>query len=134
MFVEIQEKILAALSGAGFVTLDSYQGEVEDLLKTPQKLPSGHLIFSGCDFAEPKTIGGTEAPSDQIWALVIMSRNLRDRSSGNVESYTLIDTALTSLTRLNTGYGYLLPLKVELLSVKNGVAAYGFQFLLETIT
>ena len=132
MLVEIQNKFIQALEeSGGFKTVDGWQGDVEELLRNPQKLPSAHVIFGDSEFRAAQTIGSAVAPTDMVWSVILMSKNVRDRKSGAVESYQLIETVLAKLTKLNTGYGFVWPGKVVLISVERGVAAYGFHFIVE---
>ena len=131
MLVESLNKILAALEeitdtgGKIFKTVDVWQGKVEELLKKQQNLPSAHVVMSGCGFVKPQVIGGTVAPADVVWAVVLMSKNLRSKSDGAVESLALIEAVAAKFTQLNTGYGFILPDNARLIAVENGVAAYG---------
>jgi len=132
MFVEVQTIIENALREiAEFKTVDVWQGEVEDLLKQTTKLPSCHCIFSTSEFSEPRVIGALVAPAGMVWSVVLMSQNLRDRKSGSLDSLALIELVLNKLTRLNTGFGWLQPLRVQLIAAVDGKVAYGFHFGVE---
>ncbi|WP_214172527.1 hypothetical protein [Geoanaerobacter pelophilus] len=108
-----------------YKTVDIWEGDVESLINKPQTLPSAHLILSKCGFSEPNVIGGTTAPAGIIWSLIIMSKNLRSKSDGAVESLALIEATAAKLFRLNTGFGFIQPDEAQLVGVQNGVASYG---------
>lgn len=138
--IAINAAILSALEQiADFRTVDVWQGDMEDLLKNAQKLPSAHVIFSAAEFGGPTTIGARVAPADMVWSVIVMSQNLRDRKSGALDSLSLLAKVLASatpaeptepkgLTRLNTGHGWLWPVKVQFIGAENGKSAYGIHF------
>lgn len=128
-FITVLNTIIQALEEISeFKMADIWQGDVEDLLKNVQKLPSAHAILSTVDFDESRTLRADFAPAEMLWSVVIMSQNLRDRKSGALDSLTLIGLVLNKLTRLNTGSGYLWPVKLQLIAAENGKTAYGFHF------
>ena len=52
MIEEIQDDIIERLMMIdGVATVSAWQGEIDDLLKTPQRMPSLHVIYQGADFA-----------------------------------------------------------------------------------
>lgn len=129
MFATVQTSLVDALGELGAIkTTGVWQGDVEDLLKNVHKLPSAHVVLSAAEFDAPAVIGATAAPAEMLWSVILISQNLRDAASGAADSLALIEAVLAKLTRLNTGFGWLWPLRVQILGAENGKAAYGFHF------
>lgn len=145
MFVPTLETILTALAAiqlngvAAFKTVGPWQGDTKDLLDMVQKLPSAHVLLSVGDFDESNTIGGKTVPFALTWSVIVLTENLKDRATAARETLSLLqllvnpaqpDTPDVSpgLTRLNTGYGPLWPVTVQLLGTDGGKTAYGFKF------
>ncbi len=134
MLVETQEAILARISDQipAFATIDGWQGELEDLLKVPRNLPSFHLAYGEGEFGDqPVTIGGAIARKQMVWNAIITASNRRDRTTGAVECYQLMEAVVAALKKFNTGYGWLWPAADKLLYAKGGLAVYGVSFVVE---
>lgn len=146
MFSTVLEKILTALAEiTDFKTTNAWMGDVDELMKQVQKLPSAHVMLSVGEFDEPLTVRGELNPSETTWSIVVIGENLRDRKTGLIESLVLIEALLAyaepaknqppfpagtklGLTRLDTGYGRLWPSVVQFLGAEGGKAAYGVKF------
>lgn len=145
MFTTVMQQIITALEGMKtdgtpvFRLVDVWQGDVDELMKSAQKLPSVHVIFSMAEYGESQTTRGSDLPpSETTWSLVLIAQNLRDRKSGAVESLVLIERLLQmhnpatpatgGLTGLKTSRGRLWPAVIQLLGQENGKAAYGIKF------
>ena len=133
MLVETQEAIIAALTElALFKHLDGWQGQVEDLIKVPTKLPSAHVALGEIVFGEePAAIGTKLSLDDNLWNVIITASNVRDRASGAVECYTLIEATVAKLKMMKIGDGWLWPENAKLLYAKNGMSLYGISFRIE---
>src|SRR5919197_4042682 len=92
ILIDTQETIIAALTAlASFRHIDGWQGEIEELVKTPTKLPSAHVAMGEIDFGDEPTAMGTKLSLDEgSWNVLITASNRRDRKSGAVECYQLI--------------------------------------------
>ena len=134
MLVETQEAIITALTDLdAFKHLDGWQGQVEDLIKVPTKLPSAHVALGEVAFGEePTAIGTRLSLDDMVWNVIIAASNVRDRKSGAVECYNLVEAATAKLKMLKIGEGWLWPVKAQLLYAKNGLSLYGISFRIET--
>jgi len=133
MLVEEQEAIIVALQELGlFKCLDSWQGEIEELIKVPRNLPSAHVALGEIDFGEEATAIGTKLSLDEnIWNVIITASSRRDQKSGAVECYQLLETVVAKLKMLPIGSGWLWPVKARLLYNKNGLSLYGVAFIIE---
>jgi hypothetical protein len=134
LLIEIQEAIIIALSPtpAIFKNVDGWQGEIEDLLKVPTKLPTAHVALGEIDFGEEPTAMGTKLSLDDgVWNVLITASNRRDRKSGAVECYQLIEAVVAKLKMLQVANGWLWPEKAKLLYAKNGLSIYGVSFRIE---
>ena len=137
MLVEIQDKITAALEELSeFKTTGVWQGEVDELLKNPHNLPSAHVVFSSAEFDGPEetTIGAATASADMLWSVIIINQNLRDREASAKDSLALIELVLAGLPRLDTGHGWLWPVRAQLIGVENGKSSYGLHFAVASVT
>jgi hypothetical protein len=135
MLIETQETIIAALIAAPpvFRYVDGWQGEIEDLVRQVGKLPSAHVAMGEIDFGEEPTAMGTLLSlDDSVWNVIITASNVRDRKSGAVECYQLIEAVVNRLKGLQVINGWLWPVNAKLLYAKNGLSIYGVSFRLET--
>lgn len=138
MLTEVSDVVLEALRAMDrFQQLGEWAGEVEDLLKSPHKLPAAFLIYGGCGFGEgPVAIGTAVASAAQVWTVVLLSKNLRSRGDGALEAYAHLEAirapaAEGGLRRLAVPGGWLWPKREGLVSAKGGVLVYGIDFTLE---
>jgi hypothetical protein len=135
MLIETQEAIITALSPtpAIFRHVDGWQGEIEELIKQVSKLPSAHVALGEIDFgAEPTAMGTKLSLDESVWNVIITASNKRDRNSGAVECYQLIETVVERLKALPVEGGWLWPENAKLLYAKNGLSLYGVSFRIET--
>lgn len=133
MLTTIQTTIIDTLTALQtFKTVDAWRGDLDDLLKAPARLPAAFVLFARGDYQRPRTIGATIALANLGWTVIVVTRNLGDRKG--TDSYRLLEDAVTALTRLPVGCGWLWPETVELVEAGNGVAVYGVQFGVEQIT
>ena len=133
MLVEVQEKIIAALTELGvFRLVDGWQGEIEELVKVVRNLPSAHVAYGEGDYDDgPAALGTDLVDKDMVWNVLITGANRRDRGTGAVECYQMIEATEKKLRKLDTGYGWLWPEKEKLLYAKNGLSIYGISFRIE---
>ena len=132
MLIEIQNSIIDALTSlAIFKTVDAWQGDIEELVKLVHKTPSVHVVYSGAEFDSPRIMGDINPPTDMIWSTIIIGQNLRDRKSGAVECYSLVEATRVKLTRFDSGFGWLWPVSEKLLYSGNGLSAYGCGFRIQ---
>lgn len=144
MLAGTSAKIIEALQQTGqFRKTGIWQGDVKLLMDTAHKLPSAHCLFSAGEFGPPAVIGARTAPAEMLWSVVIINESLRDIESGALEAYRLI-AAVTApaspqdpqetpgLTRLDTGHGWLWPVRVQFIGAELGKIAYGIHFRVES--
>lgn len=92
MIETIQDAIITQLEKiTGVVSVGVWQGDIEDLLKSPQRLPALNVIYSGADFEEKKLIGTNRADHQMDFLIVLVSRNLKSREAGASGAYTIIE-------------------------------------------
>lgn len=136
MIKEIQENIISKLSEITEAkTVDVWHGDIEDMLKSPQKLPALFSIYQGCGFREKEIIGTSIAPHDMTFLIVLLNRNLKSHKSGSEECYLIIEKIRERLIEYKISpYGWLWPVKEELIIVKSGILGYGLEYKLNTRT
>ena len=136
MITEIQDDILLQLQGiAGVMTVDEWEGEVEDLIKQPNRFPGVFVIYGGADFSSKSVIGSNRADHTMEFAVIVIARNLRSRTEGARTCYGIIEAVRTKLIGHVIGnYGPLWPVGEELLFVEKGTLAYGLKYELKTKT
>ena len=136
MIKEIQDDIIGQLQAIPSVkTVDVWQGDIEDLLKVPQKMPSLQLLYQGCSFESKKVIGANIAPHDMTFLIVLLNKNLKNRKQGSEECYEIIESLRTKLISYKIGgYGWLWPVKEELILAGGGLLAYGLEYKIKTET
>lgn len=135
MIKEIQDSIILKLKEIPEAkTVDVWQGDIEDLLKTPQKMPALWVIYQGCTFNAKEIIGANIAPHDMTFLVVLINRNLKGHKSGSEECYTIIEKIRDALIEHDTSYGWLWPVKEDLIIVESGILGYGIEYKIETNT
>ncbi len=132
MLTEVQNDILTALDGLpAFRERGVWQGELDELLKTPQKLPSVHVCLVTGQFGGPKLIPPTESLLNMGWDLIIAYECLKDRRVSADQGYGLIEAVVACLKGLRTQRGLLWPESLDLLQSINGKTVYAVRFLIE---
>lgn len=135
MIKEIQDSIILKLEGISAVkTIDIWHGDIEDLLKTPQKMPALWVIYQGCGFNAKEIIGAKIAPHDMTFLVVLINRNLKGHKSGSEECYAIIEDIRAALIEHYTAYGWLWPVREELIIVESGILGYGMEYKISTNT
>lgn len=134
MLTEIQTAIIDHLLARipELRTVDAWQGEIEELVKTAHLLPSVHLAYGSGEYDDqPACIGGAIARKAMVWNAIITAANRRDRASGTTECYLLVEAVVSALKRFDTGHGWLWPVREELLYSKHGLSVYGVSFVMQ---
>ena len=137
MLTEIQNDILNVLDGiTAFKERGVWQGNLDDLLKQPQKTPSVHVAFASATLGAPSTVPPTSTAATLGWDVIVLYQCLRDRRIASNQGYGLIEAIIKpvlngGLTGLKTEGGMLWPSGVELLDTINGISAYVIRFEIE---
>jgi hypothetical protein len=110
-----------------------WQGDIDELLKTPQRLPALFVIYQGADFAEKSVIGLNRADHTMDFLVVLIAKNAKSREAGAAACYTIIETVRSYLIghKINP-YGYLWPTKEDLILAEGGLLVYGLGYRLKT--
>jgi hypothetical protein len=134
MIETIQDAIIAALENVeGVAAAGVWQGDIDDLLKTPQKLPSLSVVYQGAEFGERKTIGATIALHRMVFLVVLAARNLRSREEGATACYGIIEGVRGGLIGLQIApWGWLWPISEELILAEGGLLVYGLRYRMNT--
>ncbi len=130
MIEEIQDDIIAQLEKiTGVITVDSWQGNIEDLLTKPQRLPALYVVYQGALFeAQPSNQPGHAMD----FLIVLMGKNLRSRAAGAVSCYALIEAVRTKLSGHRVaGYDLLWPVKEDLILAEGGILVYGLTYRMD---
>ena len=137
MLTEVQNDILTVLDSiVVFKHCGIWQGNLDDLLRTPQKTPSAHIALASGSFSEPQTIPPRAALVNLGWDVIIIYQCLKDRQISSDHGYGLIEAVAKQvsaggLTGLQTQGGMLWPQTLELLDTINGTTAYAIRFEIE---
>lgn len=137
MLTEVQNDILAALDAIlangvpVFRERAVWQGELEDVVKVAQKLPSVHVALATGQFGQARTIPPTTAPCRMGWDVIVIYQCLKDRRVSSDAGYGLIEAVTSKLTGLKTQGGMLWPAQFDLIATINGKSAYAVRFDIE---
>lgn len=137
MFTEVQNDILTALDGITangtpvFQERGVWQGELEEIMKVVQKLPSTHVALASGLFSPARTSPAVTAPCRMGWDVIVMYQCLTDRKVSATMGYGLIESVVKQLTGLKTQGGQLWPESLDLIATINGKTAYGIRFAIE---
>lgn len=136
MLTQVSDAIVARLKAIeGIRHAGEWAGQIEDLIKTSQVVPSVHVIYAGSQFeAAPLAIGTRIAPHRQAWSIVLLSKNLRSRADGALEAYSLIEQVRESLIKFAVPGGWLWPQREGLILARNGLLGYGLDYSVQART
>ncbi|HRR40890.1 MAG TPA: DUF1834 family protein, partial [Syntrophales bacterium] len=123
MITTIQGEIIKQLEKITAVaSVGVWQGDIEDLLKSPQRLPALNVIYHGADFDEKKVIGTNRADHQMDFLIVLVGRNLKSREAGASEAYTIIEAVRNYLIgHPISPYGWLWPVREDLVMAEGGL-------------
>ena len=130
MIETIQDAIITKLEEITSVnTVGVWQGDIDDLLKAPQRLPALHVIYQGSDFEEKRTIGGDQPGFAMDFLIVLVGKSLRSREAGASSCYTIIEAVRDKLIGYQVeDYDILWPVKEDLLLAEGGLLVYGLNY------
>jgi len=135
MIETIQDAIIAQLEKIDTVggRVGVWQGDVEDLLKTPQRLPCLAVIYLGADFDAKKVLGVNRADHTMDFLIVAIAKNVKSREEGASTAYTIIEDVRSYLIGFKVSpYGFLWPVKEDLVLAAGGLLAYGLNYRIRT--
>jgi hypothetical protein len=126
MIEEYQTGIIEELTEiAGVNTVGAWQGDIEDLLKTPQRLPALNVVYRGADFEENQTDGG----HDMNFLIMLVGKNVRNRAAGAASCNTIIEAVRGKLIGLKvTGFDKLWPVSEDLILARGGILVYALNY------
>jgi hypothetical protein len=139
MLTELQNDMLDALDRiTAFKERGVWQGNLEDLLKQPQKTPSAHVALASGLFSPPVTTPAKDSMATLGWDVIVIYQCLKDRKISTTQGYGLIEAVVKpvskdpeivgGLTGLKTQGGMLWPVSLDLLDTVNGISAYAIRF------
>ncbi len=126
MIEEYQTAIIEELEGiSGVNTVDAWQGDIEELLKTPQKLPALNVIYRGADFEEKQTDGG----HNMNFLVMLVAKNFRSRATGAANCNTIIEAVRGKLIGFAAeGFDTLWPVSEDLILARGGILVYALNY------
>lgn len=131
MIAEAQAAIIEALEAIENVkTVGVWQGDVDELVKMPQRLPALHVLYQGADFEEIKTAGGDTPGLALDFLIVLVAKNLKSREAGATSCYDVIEAVRGQLVGLTIQGDMLWPIKEDLLFAEGGILVYGLNYRL----
>jgi len=128
---DIEDKIVDALKSAltGICdTVESYHGEIDDLVSDIQKLsvklPATFVLYAGSKFSEPANRSYDE---EQAYTIIFIAKNLRGNKNLRAAIYPMIDAGKNALKDNNLGLDIkpLHPLRVAALLILKTYSVYG---------
>jgi len=134
MIETIQEAIITQLETIeGVPLVEGWQGDIEDLLKMPKRLPALYVIYQGAEF-EPFEQAGDLPTAALSYVIVLIARNLKSREAGSSGCYALIEAVRTKLIGYQIeDYDFLRPVREELILAAGGVLAYGMTYQMSNV-
>lgn len=112
----IEDKILAALKASALATacktVDTYHGEVDELVQELKKLiitlPATFVLFAGSKFT-----GSGSYDDEMQFSIVFIAKDLRGRDSLRTGMYALLEIAKSTLINNDLGCKDIEPLHPE---------------------
>jgi hypothetical protein len=126
MIEEYQTAIIEELEDIeGVNTVGAWQGDIEELLKLPQKLPALNVVYRGADFEEKQTDGG----HNMNFLILLVGKNLRSRQAGASSCNTIIEAVREKLIGLQVaGFDNLWPINEDLILARGGILVYALNY------
>jgi len=130
MIDTIQDGILGRLRAIdGVAEADVWQGDVQELLKQPRRLPALYVVYQGAEFEEKTTIGANTARHRMEFLVVLVAKNLRSRAEGALGCYGIIEAVRAQLIgHIIEPHGMLWPVAEELVAAVGGTLVYGLTY------
>jgi phage gp37-like protein len=123
---------LRAIEGAAEV--DAWQGEIEELLTHPKRLPALYVVYQGAEFEEKKVIGSNVARHRMEFLVVLVAKNLRSRAEGALTCYGLIEAVRAQLIgHVVEPHGMLWPVAEELVAAAGATLVYGLTYRMKDV-
>jgi phage gp37-like protein len=132
---DIEDAILTVLQASDLAdvarTIDSYHGEIDDLVKEVRSLtvplPAVFVLYAGSVFDEA---ANRSFDDEQAFTVVAVARSLRSRSELRDGMYDLLEEIKAALIDNNLGLDIepLHPLRIEAALVAKDLSVYGFDF------
>jgi len=134
MIEDIQDAIIEELEDiTGIATVGAWQGDIEDLIKTPQRLPALHVIYQGADW-ETFEQAGDRPTAAMDFLIVLVGKNMKSRAAGAVSCYTIIEAVRNKLIGYQVeDYDFLRPVREDLIFSEGGVLAYGLTYRMSNV-
>jgi phage gp37-like protein len=135
MIDTVQDGIMERLRTiAGVAEVDAWQGEIEDLLKQPKRLPALYVVYQGAEFEEKKTIGANTARHWMEFLVVLVAKNLRSRAEGALTCYGILEAVRAQLIgHIIEPHGMLWPVAEELVAAVGGTLVYGMTYRMKDV-
>lgn len=126
MIEEYQTGIIGELADiAGVNTVEAWQGDIEELLKTPQKLPALNVVYRGADFEENQVDGGHA----MNFLIMLVGKNVRSRAAGAASCNTIIEAVRGKLIGYQAaGFDPLWPVSEDLILARGGILVYALNY------
>ena len=137
MITIICSDILGALSGiTGVKNVDAWAGDVEALLKTPQKIPGLYLVYPGARFNPgPVTMGTVHVDTTMDFHILLVVNNLASPKGAAAIAWGIIEGVRTNLIgRQVSTYNKLWPVNEELIYSEGGLLVYSLNYSLDART
>jgi hypothetical protein len=138
MLIAIQDDLLNQLGAISQVnTIDVWQGDIEDLLKMPQKLPALNIIYQGGKYQPFDQIGQSTSQS-MDYLIVLIVRHNKSRKEGLLAAYEIIDEVRAALTGhwiggIEGNYDFWRPREESLIIADGGMLVYGLVYGLDMV-
>ncbi|MCK9195442.1 MAG: Gp37 family protein [Syntrophales bacterium] len=126
MIDEYQNGIIEQLETITSVkTVDIWQGDIEELLKTPQGLPALNVVYRGADFEEKQTDGG----HTMNFMIILVGKNVRSRKAGVSSCNAIIEAVRGVLIGYQVeGFDKLWPVSEDLMLARGGILVYALNY------
>ncbi|MFH2011682.1 MAG: phage protein Gp37 [Pseudomonadota bacterium] len=131
---DIEDAIVDALKDSGLAdianTIDSYHGEVEDLVGEVKRLiiplPAIFVLYGGSQFDET---ANRSFDDEQTFTIISIAKDLRGRGTSlRTGIYEMIEIQKTTLidNNLDLDIEPLHPIRIDPLAITKGLSIYGF--------
>jgi phage gp37-like protein len=129
----IEDAILAALEASTLATtcktIDTYHGEIDDLVKELKQLiiplPATFVLYAGSRFTEP---ANRSYDDEQYYTIVCIAKDLRGRESLRTGIYDILEIIKATLIDSNLGLDIepLHPVTIEATMITQQFSLYSF--------
>jgi len=134
LITDIVDVIIEQLADiAGVKSVDTWQGEIDEMIKMTKGLPALYVIYQGADW-EPYDQAGDRPSMAPAFMVVVIAQHLKGRAEGAASCNAIMDSVRNQLINCQVAdYDFLRPVSEDLILAAGGILAYGMVYRMSNV-